>query len=300
MRVMALGVSGMLGNAVFRVLSQSALYDVWGTLRDERQRRCFGEHDRNRLIAGVDVLDLSGLIAVMNRVRPEAVINCVGLIKQLAAANDPLRALPLNAMFPHQLAGVCGLLNARLIHLSSDCVFSGRKGNYIESDLTDAEDLYGRSKALGEVQSQPHTITLRTSGIGHELDSANGLLEWFLAQHGTVKGYARAIYSGLPSVELARVIRDYVLPHAELKGLFHVSAKPIAKSDLLRLVADAYGKNVSIAEDDSIVVDRSLVSQRFTDATGYVAPEWPALIQLMHESWEAQGVRVSGEEELDA
>lgn len=282
MRVLILGVTGMLGNAVFEVLSDGPGHEVWGTLRREEAKRFFPANCHDRLVSGVDVLDRDGLVVLLSRLRPDVVINCTGLIKQLAAVNDPLFALPINSIFPHRLAALTGLLGARLIQLSSDCVYSGRKANYEESDLSDAEDLYGKSKYIGEVHHQPHVITLRTSGIGHELDSRNGLLEWFLSQEGKVKGFAKAIYSGLPSVELARVIREYVLPRPEMNGLYHVSTKPITKLDLLRLIAAAYGKKITIEPSDDWAVDRSLNSKRFTQATGYVAAEWPELIALMH------------------
>jgi dTDP-4-dehydrorhamnose reductase len=284
MKVLILGVTGMLGSTLFKRLSQDPQHDVWGTLRSESARGFFAEVVRARLIDSIDVLDQKNLVKVMNRVRPEMVINCTGLIKQLAAVNDPLSALPINSMFPHQLAGLCELLGARMIQLSSDCVFSGHKGNYCETDVSDAEDLYGKSKFMGEVHNLPHVITLRTSGIGHELNSQNGLLEWFLFQQEQIKGYANAIYSGLPSVELARVIRDFVLPHSELNGLYHVSAKPITKLDLLKLVAKIYGKEIKIAPDESLAIDRSLNSERFMRATGYVSADWPELIKLMCDS----------------
>lgn len=282
MRVLILGVTGMLGNAVFKVFAGDPQHDVWGTLRSETGRRFFADADHARLIGRVDVLDQDNLVAVMNRIRPEIVINGVGVIKQLAIANDPLIVLPINAMFPHRLAALCNLLGSRLIQLSSDCVYSGRKGNYQESDPSDAEDLYGKSKFIGELHDYSHAITLRTSGIGHELNSNHGLLDWFLSQRGSVKGYAKAVYSGLPSVELARVVKDFVLQHPELKGLYHVSAKPVAKLDLLKLVAKVYCKDINIVSDDSLMIDRSLNSERFTRATGYIAPEWPELISRMH------------------
>jgi dTDP-4-dehydrorhamnose reductase len=282
MRVLILGVTGMLGNAVFKVLSEDSEHEVRGTIRSPDSAKHFPSATRSRLVDGIDVLDRDALVRLLDRVRPEAVINCTGIIKQLEAANDPLAILPINAMFPHQLAGLCGLAGARLISLSSDCVYSGRKGNYEESDPSDAEDLYGKSKHIGEVLGHRHAITLRTSGIGHELGTNNGLLEWFLSQEGKVKGYAKAIYSGIPSVELARTIRDFVLPHPELHGLYHISAKPVSKFELLTLIAGVYGKKIAIERDDSVAVDRSLNSRRFTEATGYIAPEWPALVALMH------------------
>ena len=189
MRVLILGVTGMFGSALYKVFAADTQHEVWGTLRSPGGHQFFAEATRACLIDGVDVTDHDALVAVMNRVRPDVIINAVGVIKQLASANDPLVVLPINAMFPHRLAGLCGLMGARLVHISTDCVYSGRAGNYVESDLSDAEDLYGKSKYIGEVHDQPHVITLRTSGIGHELNSRNGLLEWFLSQQGRVKGF---------------------------------------------------------------------------------------------------------------
>ncbi len=284
MRILILGVTGMFGSALYNVFASNTHHEVWATLRSPAARRFFPLSDGTRLIDGVDVTDHDALVAVMNRVRPNVVINAVGVVKQLASANDPLIVLPINALFPHRLAGLCGLVGARLIHVSTDCVYSGRAGNYVESDLSDAEDLYGKSKYIGEVRDQTHVITLRTSGIGHELNSRNGLLEWFLSQQGSVKGFSKAIYSGLPWVELARVIGDFVLPRPQLNGLYQVSAKPISKLDLLTLIARVYGKKITIEPEDTVRIDRSLNSRRFTDATGYVAAEWPELVAEMHKS----------------
>lgn len=283
MKILILGVTGMLGNAVFRVFCADKTHEVWGTLRNSTALHYFPDSSHARLLAGVDVLDTDTLVTVLTKLRPEVVINCVGSIKQLADAKDPLTALPINAMLPHRLARLCALLGSRLIHVSTDCVFSGRKGEYLESDASDAEDLYGKSKYIGELHDQPGAITLRTSIIGHELSSNHALVDWFLAQQGSVKGFGKAIFSGLPTVELARVMKDFVVPHSELNGLYHVAAEPIAKLDLLRLVAAQYGKKIEIVQDDALVIDRSLNGSRFSTATGYVPPTWPTLIQKMHE-----------------
>lgn len=283
MKVLVLGVTGMLGNAVFRVLSADSAHETWGTLRSGAALRHFPEQSRPQLLAGVDVLDQDALVAAIARVRPDVVINCIGLIKQLADAKDPLTALPINAMLPHRLARLCELAGARLIHVSTDCVFSGRKGLYQESDLSDAEDLYGKSKYIGELHDLPHAVTLRTSIIGHELGSSYALVDWFLSQQGSVKGFTKAIFSGLPTVELARVMKDFVIPHPQLNGLYHVAAAPIDKFELLNQVAAQYGKQIEIRPDDALVIDRSLDGSRFQQATGYVAPAWPELIRRMHE-----------------
>jgi dTDP-4-dehydrorhamnose reductase len=281
-RVLILGASGMLGNAMLRTLSQSDAYEVWGTARSDGVLKHFDAALAKRIITGIDVENVDSLTSLLAAVRPSAVINCIGLVKQLAQADDPLSALPINALLPHRLARLCSLVGARFVHISTDCVFNGRKGDYLESDPSDAEDLYGRSKYLGEV-SYPHAITLRTSIIGHELSSAHGLVGWFLAQEGTVKGYRKAIFSGLPTVELSRVVRDVVLPNLELSGLYHVAAQPIAKYDLLQLVRDAYGKTIVIEPDDRVAIDRSLNAERFREATGYVAAPWPELVARMRD-----------------
>lgn len=283
MKVLVLGVTGMLGNAVFRVFGADAAYQTWGTLRSATALRHFPQNSHVRLLCGVDVLDQDALTSAIARVKPDVVINCVGLIKQLADAKDPLTALPINAMLPHRLARLCELAGARLIHVSTDCVFSGRKGLYQEADLSDAEDLYGKSKYIGELHDLPHAITLRTSIIGHELGSNHALVDWFLSQQGSVRGFTRAIFSGLPTVELARVMKELVIPHPQLNGLYHVAAAPIDKHKLLGLVAAQYGKQIEIRPDDGLVIDRSLDGSRFRETTGYVAPNWPELIRRMHE-----------------
>ena len=282
MRVLVLGVTGMLGSAVFRSFSNDQRYQAWGTLRNAGGLRHFPVQLHEKLIRNVDVLDQDSLVNVLDLVRPNVVINCVGLIKQLADAKDPLSALPINAMLPHRLAKLCSLVGARLIHVSTDCVFSGSKGGYVEADISDAEDLYGKSKLIGELNDLSHAITMRTSIIGHELGTSSSLVDWFLAQNGSVKGYSKAIFSGFPTVELARIMKDYVIPNPELHGLYHVSAEPIDKLSLLKLVADEYEKRIEIMPDEQVSIDRSLDSSRFRQATAYVPPSWPELIKMMH------------------
>ena len=281
MRVLVLGVSGMIGSAMFRVLSENAAWVVFGAARSEGLGRFFSSALDKRLITGIDANNYDVLTRVFGDVRPDLVINCIGLTKHHPQSLDPLLATPINTLLPHRLANICRAVGARFIHVSTDCVFSGSKGNYVEDDAADAADVYGKSKFLGEI-SAPHAVTLRTSTIGHELQSAYGLLEWFLAQKGQCKGFRRAIFSGLPNVTFAQVVRDVVIPRAELSGIFHVGAEPISKYDLLNLIARIYGKSIEIHSDDSFVIDRSLNLGRFRGATGYVAPDWPELINLMH------------------
>ncbi len=283
MRILVLGASGMLGSAMLRVMSECADWTVYGTLRSEN-RALKILAPRAHLLHGVCVEQDEGLMNAFMLSRPEIVVNCVGLVKQIAEGEDPLKAIPINSLLPHRLASMCELTDARLVHFSTDCVFSGHKGNYSEADVPDAADIYGRSKLLGEVD-YPHAITLRTSIIGHELVNNRSLINWFLAQQGCVRGYAKAIFSGLPTCELAKLVCDFVMPNTNLHGVYHVAAEPISKYDLLQLVCREYGKNLEINRDDTLMIDRSLDSSRFCRATGYMAPNWTELVAQMHKFW---------------
>lgn len=277
-----LGASGMLGHTLLRYLIRKGFACV-GTVRSASAlARLPRELQAQTLIVG-DLTDAAVISDLLEIQRPDVVINCVGIVKQSAEADDPLIALPINALLPHRLVRACAATGARLIHVSTDCVYTGTRGHYSERDEPDARDLYGLSKALGEVDA-PHALTLRTSIIGPELlETPYGLLGWFLAQQGEVRGFARALFSGLPTVELARVVAEFVLPRPDLRGVYHVAAAPISKHDLLCLIADVYHKEITIHRDDNLVIDRSLDGSRFAGATGYVAPAWPALIAAMKE-----------------
>ncbi len=281
MKILVFGASGMIGSAMFRVLSEQKAWQVSGTMRSADAKSFFPSMNPEFLLDGIHVEDQDALVRVFAKVQPDVVVNCIGLTKHHREADDAILGIPLNALLPHRMAELCAVAKARLIHVSTDCVFSGKKGGYAEDDPADASDLYGKAKLLGEVY-YPHTITLRTSTIGHELQSAYGLLDWFLSQQGQCKGFKRAVFSGLPNTVFAQVVRDVVIPRPDLSGLYHVGAQPIGKYDLLHLIAEIYGKSIDIVLEDKFTIDRSLNSARFQKATGYVAPEWRELIQLMH------------------
>lgn len=281
MKVLVVGASGMIGSTVLRVLSERQDWQVFGSVRSAGVGRFFPPALAGRLIAGVEATDSDALLSLFDRVRPDVVVNCAGLTKHLPGSDDVLTALPINSLMPHRLAKLSELVGARLIQISTDCVFTGSKGYYLESDPPDAQDVYGRSKIMGEVD-YPHAVTLRTSTIGHELNSAYGLLDWFLSQGEQCKGFTKAIFSGLPTVVFAQVIRDVVIPLPDLRGLYHVAAEPIDKYSLLQLIATTYGKMVEIVPDEQLAIDRSLNGDRFRAATGYRAQSWPDLINVMH------------------
>lgn len=277
---MILGANGMIGSTVLRVLAQNKNWEVTGSLRTSRKPIIPGTSQVSWLY-GVELTNQDHLAQLLNEAKPDVIVNCAGLTKHLPMGNDPIAALSINALLPHRLAKLCQLTGARLIHISTDCVFSGKKGNYLEDDQSDATDIYGKTKHLGEVIA-PGVLTLRTSTIGHELGTKFGLLEWFLSQD-TCKGYRNAIFSGLPSLEFAKVLRDVVIPDSTLEGLYHVAAQPINKDALLRLIAKVYQKQVEIQTDEQITIDRSLSSEKFSSATGYRAPDWHEMIEAMHK-----------------
>jgi dTDP-4-dehydrorhamnose reductase len=280
MKILILGGSGMLGHKLWQTFA--GRFDTRVTFRQSPSAYArFGIFDPGRCIGHVSAQDFEGVERAFATHRPDVVVNCIGIVKQDASSKDPVASITVNSLFPHRLARLCDTAGARLIHLSTDCVFSGRKGNYCESDLTDAQDLYGRTKVLGEVDYE-NCLTLRTSMIGRELQSPHGLIEWFLAQSGkTVGGFKRAVFSGFTTTALADVIGDIIANHPELRGTWHVAADPINKFDLLTLVQQTYGLDVEIEPDEKFVCDRSLDGGRFRQATGFSPRPWPEMIKQM-------------------
>ena len=280
-RVLVLGATGMLGSTIFRGLNADQRYKTFGTIRNESDGHYFDPSIRKNLIPNIGLDADGGILAAFSEARPDVVINCVGIIKQLNKSRNHLESLSVNSIMPHRIAKYCDLVGARLVHFSTDCVFSGKDGHYREGDFPDAYDLYGRSKLLGEVD-YGNAITLRTSIIGHELASSRSLVDWFLSQRIETKGFTRAVFSGLPTVEISRILRDIVIPNVELKGLYHLSVDPISKYELLTLVARVYGVEITIVPDEEVVIDRSLNSDRFRNAAGYIPKPWQNLISEMY------------------
>jgi dTDP-4-dehydrorhamnose reductase len=271
----------MLGHKLGQTLAPR--FETHLTFRGTRTiDRRLGLPDSARAVGQVSVEDFESVARSLSMIRPAVIINCIGIVKQDAAARNSLQSIAVNALFPHRLAQLCQGAGTRLIHISTDCVFSGTRGNYNEEDDADARDLYGRTKLLGEIDG-PGCLTIRTSMIGRELQGAHGLVEWFLSQQGRkAQGFRRAIFSGFTSQALSRIIAEVIERKQDLAGVYHVAATPISKFDLLSLIKTVYGLNIEVAPDENFVCDRSLNGARFDAATGFVPPSWPEMIEQMH------------------
>mgnify|MGYP002345014576 CR=1 FL=1 len=281
MKVLVLGATGMLGHKLLQSLSKQ--FSTKGTIRSYGSDfRGYPGVSAGSIIAHVDAGDIAGVKTAIEEYEPDIVINCIGIVKQLPAAHDPLLSIAINALFPHQLAHICQQRGIRLIHISTDCVFSGKKGNYKENDFADADDLYGRTKYLGEVDYEG-ALTLRTSIIGRELGSSHGLIEWFLGQEGgAVSGYTNAIFSGLTTNAFSDVIATIITDYPEMRGVWHIASEPISKYDLLKLVKTVYNLSMEIQSDNSVVIDRSLNGDKLRENTNIIIPSWQTMIEQMH------------------
>jgi dTDP-4-dehydrorhamnose reductase len=270
----------MLGHKMFQRLRQD-FPDTYCTLHGPADARPFDTvplfHD-SKVFDRIDVLQTARFYDLLRRLRPQFIVNCVGVIKQRPDAKSPVTGIRINALLPHELAEVSGEWGGRLIHFSTDCVFSGRRGRYTEEDVSDAEDLYGRTKFLGEV-SRPNALTLRTSIIGRELTHHQSLLDWFISQnHKTVPGFTRAIYSGVTTLHLTEVVAALIADRSALHGLYQLASPPISKHDLLVLIKQAYRLDIDIVPDDRFMCDRSMSGARFDAATGHRCPSWPDMV----------------------
>jgi len=285
MKILILGAGGMLGHQLCRTLGDR--FEIWGTFRGEpREFERYNLIPQERTIGQVDAQDLSTVRRVLELVKPDAVINGIGIVKQRDEAKHVVPSIHVNALFPHQLADLCVESGARVLQISTDCVFSGMRGNYTEIDNPDPVDLYGRTKLLGEL-NRTGTLTLRTSIIGWQLNTYSSLLGWFASQRGLrTKGYRHAIYSGFSTSVLSTLIGDILETRKDLTGLYQVSSAPISKFDLLRRLRDALGwTDITIDPDDQFYCDRSLVGTRFSSTTGWMSPSWDDMIAGLAAEW---------------
>lgn len=278
--VVILGVNGMLGNTLFKYFKDNSNLNVKGILRNKRNLPISFKYFNSKDLIECNVFEENYFNSVLNELKPNFIINCIGIVKKHSDSNNPLAAIKVNSLFPHLLSKICEKNNSKLIHISTDCVFSGKSGFYSEKDQTDPIDLYGRSKLLGEVFNG-EDLTLRTSCIGEELLTKRNLLSWFLSQSETVDGFSNAIFSGFPTIEIARIILKLIIPNPSLRGIYHLSSNPIDKFSLLNLIKKVYKKNIEITKNVEYCVDRSLDSTKFRKITGYEPKSWEELVEIM-------------------
>lgn len=280
MRVLIMGGEGMLGHKVFEVMRER--FEAFATFRQAnglwREYPMYKDVRPKQTVSGVDAVGFDTVIRSFAQVKPDVVINCIGIVKQVKEAKDPLKGIEINSLFPHRLAELCAAVGARMFHMSTDCVFSGKKGDYTEDDTPDPVDLYGRTKLLGEVD-QENCLTIRTSIFGRDFLKSTALLEWFLSNRGgSIQGYTQAIYSGFPTKILAEIIQDLILDYPHLSGLYHIASDPISKYELLVKIREAMDLDIEIHPYEDFQCDRSLNSSKFERETGYVIPDWDRMI----------------------
>lgn len=277
MKILILGANGMLGHKLFNTLTNNFHLDVTGTIRNKVDLKYFS--DQNKIIAGIK--NIKDFTALFNMIKPNVIINCIGITrKNNASTSELIEMININSLLPHQLLLISKKYNARLIHISTDCVFSGKKGNYLETDYTDPLDEYGRSKLLGEFLD-PNNLVIRTSIIGPELKTNRGLLEWFLSVNDNCNGYEKAIFSGLTTLELSKVIGEYIIPQTNIHGLINLSSEPISKAQLLKIINKVYKRGIKINCSNNYIINRSLNNEKFYQITKYLCPNWKVLISDM-------------------
>ena len=284
MKILVFGITGMLGHKAFSIFSGNPKFETFGTVRKAADITNYFK-DSNNIFSNVDALNPESAFNLIEKLKPDIILNCIGVIKQLKEAKDPILSIEINSLFPHKLARHIRNSQTRLIHISTDCVFSGDTGNYKEVDNSDAKDLYGMSKYLGELTNYDNCITLRTSIIGPELKGKLSLLEWFLGQEKPIKGFTNAIYSGFTTLELINIIEKYVIKKPTKNGLYHLSSNPISKFELLKIIAKMYAKKNEIEPFKDFKNNKSLNSDLFKKDFGYIVKSWEQMISEMYKNY---------------
>jgi len=284
MRIYILGVSGLLGSELFLRFNNNKLYNVRGSCRSLAGKNyIFFEKYLDKIDDNLDANNIKNIKKNIIKFNPDVVINCVGFVKQkIKKKFRPDEIFYINSFFPKKIYSITKSLNKRLVHFSTDCVFDGKRGNYSEQDKPSAKDIYGLSKCRGELKGKK-VITIRTSVIGHEVSSKNGLLEWFLNQKKSCLGFANCYFSGLTSYEIYNFISRYLLK-SEISGLIHLSSSPISKFKLLKIISSVYKKKILIKKDLKLKINRVLNSNLIKKKLLYKAPSWTRMIKEMYKN----------------
>ena len=282
MKILIFGVTGMLGSCLYKYFSNLKEFQVTGVLRNIKKKPLFNENSNSGIIVFDNYNNFNKLEEFIKDMKPDYVVNCLGVIKQKINTSKPENTLFINSYLPHLIDKLSVTYNFKLIHFSTDCVFDGNLGSYKETDIPLPKDFYGLSKLLGELETK-NSLTIRTSIIGHELESKYSLVNWFLSSKNCVKGFTKAIYSGFPSVEIARIIHEFIIPNKSISGIYNLSSNPISKYELLKIISGQYKHKIDIIPDETVVIDRSLDATLFNKRTKYICPSWTKLIEDMYE-----------------
>ena len=279
-KILILGISGMLGNTLYYLFSRDNInYKTYGTIRYPLKNKLL-KNLNDKIYLGYNIENINKFDELISKIKPDYVINCIGLIKQKKSSIN--KYIKINSIFPKKLEQICIKRNVKLIHFSTDCIFNGTKGNYSEKDISDADDIYGISKYLGELTNK-NSLTIRTSIIGHELKTKFGLIEWFLNSNKQIDGFKKAFFSGLTTVEVFNILAKIIQSNIRFSGIYHVSSNKISKFDLLNLISIIYSKKILIKPNSKITIDRSLNSSLFKLKLNYKPPTWKSMIKTLHQ-----------------
>lgn len=278
MRILILGGNGMIGHKIFQVISNKHL-DTWVLFKKSFNDISFNEiFNKTNIIDNFDLSNFHKLSTLLNNLKPEVIINAVGITIRRGIDNIPSKSIQINSALPHFINEWVILNNKRLIHFSTDCVFSGDQGSYTENSIPDARDIYGKSKALGEVSSK-NTLTLRGSMIGREIENKTELLEWVLSQRNKqLKAFSNVIYSGITTIRMAKLVLKIIEEFPQMHGIYNVSSECISKYDLIKLFVKEFNISIDIISDDSYISKKDLDSTKFYNELGIDKPNWNDLI----------------------
>ena len=278
MKIFITGIDGMIGHKIAQSLSKE--HTIIGSSRKNIKSEDLGINDCE-LITHDFLKD--DILEILDKINPEIIVNCAGITIRRGINDNYDNTILLNSNLPHIIDDWTERNQSKLIHFSSDCVFSGKKGNYLDESIPDATDLYGLSKSRGEVKSK-NTLTIRCSIIGREIFNHTELFEWIYSMRGKqIKGYNNVLYSGVTSIWMGRVLKKILKYHTELSGIYNISSEPITKYSLLNLINEHFKLGIEISRDNKIKSNKVLISKKFTEITDINPPNWDDLMTELKE-----------------
>ena len=284
-KVLIIGGNGMIGSELLRSLKLfNKNLEVKATLRNKLNHYdIYLIYNNKDCFFKINVFEIDNIKDLIKLYKPNVIINCVGVTKQKINDFSLDKVKYINSNFPHKLYKLCNKESIRLIHLSTDCVFSGNRGEYKFNDIADAKDIYGQTKKEGEI-IHDNSLTIRKSTIGYEMNKPHGLLEWFLCQKNDVLGFKNAIFTGVSTIELSKFISHIICKHQELSGLLHLRGPKIDKYSLLKKIKYFFNlDHINLKVDEKYICDRSLNEDRLLSKLNYSIPCWDTMIKDLYK-----------------